>query len=268
VNVQAGNFKWETSINFSAYRNKIVSLYGNRDSLGHEISDVTNGWFIGQPVKAVYDYKMVGVWQVGENTAGWDAIAKPGYLKFADVSGPDGKPDGKIDEKDKVIQGSPLPKWSAGFTNTFHYKNWHLNIFIQTVQGVMRNNVTLYYADESYRLNLPKEIGYWTPTNGNQSRPSLDPAARAAARGYGYPSNGSYTRIKDVTLSYTMPQALLDKMKLGGVTLYASGRNLHTFSSWIGWDPEFDFDFRGTADWTNNYPLNRTIVFGANITLR
>jgi TonB-linked SusC/RagA family outer membrane protein len=268
VNIKSGDFRWESNLNFSAYRNKIISLYGNMDSLGNEVSDISNGWFIGQPVRSIYDYKMVGVWQVGENPAGWDAAAKPGYLKFADLSGPGGKPDGKIDDFDKVIQGSPLPKWMGGITNTFHYKDFHFSVFIQTVQGVLRNNVNLNYADEAWRVNMPKEIGYWTATNKSQTRPSLDENARAAARGYGYPSDGSYTRIKDATLSYTMPQEFLDKVKLGGLTLYVSGRNLHTFTKWIGWDPEFDYSFRGSGDWTNNYPLNRTIVFGANITLR
>ena len=268
VNIKSGDFRWETNLNFASFKNKIISIYGNRDSLGNETNDIGNGWFIGQPVRAIFDYKMVGVWQVGENPAGWDATAKPGYLKFADLSGPTGKPDGKIDDNDKVIQGSPLPKWTGGITNTFHYKNWHLNVFIQTVQGVLRNNVNLNYADEAWRLNMPKEIGYWTATNKSQTRPSLDENARAAARGYGYPSDGSYTRIKDVTLSYTMPGSLLDRLKIGELTVYVSGRNLHTFTDWIGWDPEFDYSFRGSGDWTNNYPLNRTIVLGANITLR
>ena len=261
-NIRSGDFKWETNINFSSYRNKIVDIYGDGKD------DIGNRWFIGHPVRVIYDYKMVGVWQVGEDPTNWDAGAKPGYLKFADLSGADGKPDGKIDANDMVIQGSPLPDWTGGITNTFHYKNFHLNVFIQTVQGVLRNNTDLFYADEAYRLNLPKEIGYWTPENKSQTRPSLDPNARAAARGYGYPSDGSFTRIKDVTLSYTMPQTILDKIKLGGLTVYVSGRNLYTFTDWIGWDPEFDYSFRGSGDWTNNYPINRTIVFGANITLR
>jgi TonB-linked SusC/RagA family outer membrane protein len=260
-NIRTGDFRWETNINFSSYKNKIVDVYGDGKD------DIGNRWFIGHPVRVIYDYKMIGVWQVGE-TPGWDASSKPGYLKFEDISGADGKPDGKIDDKDMIIQGSPLPDWSGGITNTFHYKNFHLNIFIQTVQGVLRNNTDLFYADEAWRLNLPKEIGYWTAENKSQTRPSLDPNARAAARGYGYPSDASYTRIKDVTLSYTMPQTILDKIKLGGLTLYASGRNLYTFTDWIGWDPEFSYDFRGGGDWQNNYPLNRTIVIGANVTLR
>ncbi|RYD80189.1 MAG: hypothetical protein EOP55_02865, partial [Sphingobacteriales bacterium] len=86
--------------------------------------------------------------------------------------------------------------------------------------------------------------------------------------GYGYASDASYTRIKDVTLSYVFSQSLLDKLHLGGVTVYASGRNLYTFTNWIGWDPENNYSSRGSGDWTNNYPLTRTFVLGLNVSLR
>lgn len=264
VNVKTANFTWESSINYSAYRNKIISLYGNFDSAGREVSDLGNRWFIGQPVRVIYDYRMQGVWQEGEDASRVDPAAKPGSLKFQDVDG-----NGKIDGNDRVVLGSPLPKWSGGFTNTFHYKNmFHLNIFIQTVQGALRNNVNQSYADEAGRMNVPAEIGYWTPENKSQTRPGLNGTSVNNVRGYNYPSDASYTRIKDVTLSFTMPQKMLDKVRLAGLTIYVSGRNLYTFTNWVGWDPEFDYSFRGSGDWTNNYPQVRSVVAGINLTLR
>jgi TonB-linked SusC/RagA family outer membrane protein len=263
VNVNSGNFKWETSLNFTSYKNTVVGLYGNIDTTGNEISDVGNGWFIGQPLRVIYDYTLEGVWQVGEDPSGVDPSAKPGYLKFKDING-----DKKIDGNDRSILGSRLPKWSGGITNTFHYKNLHLNVFIQTSQGALRNNVNYTFADEAGRINIPEEIDYWTPANPINDRPSLSAQAVSATRGYGYPKDASYTRIKDVTLSYTASSKLLDMIKLSGLTLYISGRNLHTFTNWVGWDPEQDFTFRGSGDWVNNYPPVRSIVFGANITLR
>jgi hypothetical protein len=253
-NIDSKNFRWESNIVYALNRNKIVSLYGDgKDDLG-------NRWFIGKPISVIYDYKMTGVWQTGEDASKQDPGAKPGDLKFADING-----DGKITADDRVIQGQTTPKWTGGITNTFHYKQFNLSIFIQTAQGMMRNNADLNYADESGRRNTPAEIGYWTPTNNNNSFQSL---AYTNTRGYGYPRDASYTRIKDVTFSYVVGQNILDKLHLNGLTFYASGRNLHTFTKWIGWDPENSYSTRGSGDWTNNYPVTRTFVFGANISLK
>lgn len=263
INVRTNDFRWETSVNYSSYKNTIVGLYGNKDADGNELSDIGQGLFIGQPRYVIYDYTLLGVWQEGEDPSGSDPTAKPGYLKFADING-----DKKIDGNDRSVLGSRLPKWQGGLTNTFHYKNFHLNIFIQTSQGALRNNVNLTFADEAGRINIPTEINYWTKENKINDRPSLNAQAVSATRGYGYPKDASYTRIKDVSLSFTAPLSLVEKIGIAGLTIYASGRNLHTFTKWQGWDPEQDFTFRGSGDWVNNYPPVRSIVIGANITLR
>ncbi|MES2649313.1 MAG: TonB-dependent receptor [Bacteroidota bacterium] len=262
-NIQTGDFKWETNLNFASYSNEIVSLYGNKDANGNEVSDVGNRWFIGQPLSVIYDYTLEGVWQVGEDASKVDATAKPGHLKFKDIDG-----NGKIDGNDRSVLGSRLPKWTGGLTNTFHYKNFHLNVFFQTSQGALRNNVNLTFADEAGRMNIPAEIDYWTTTNPINDRPSLSALAVTGTRGYGYPKDASYTRLKDITLSYTVPSAILDKIRLASLTFYTSGRNLYTWTKWQGWDPEQDFTFRGSGDWVNNYPPIRSFVIGANITLR
>jgi TonB-linked SusC/RagA family outer membrane protein len=256
-NVTEKNFRWESAVNFSTNKNKIIDLYGD------EQSDIGNRWFIGQPINVVYDYKLVGIWQAGEDVSKWDPGAKPGDLKFADMNG-----DGKITPEDRVILGQTTPKWYGGLTNTFHYKNFHLNIFIQTAQGALRNNATIDFRDLAGRQNLPAEVGYWTAANQSNTRPSL---TYTNARLYGYPQDASYTRIKDVTLSFTAPQTLLDAIKLAGLTFYASGRNLATFTKWVGWDPEADYNRNTVTTVTqnnNSFPLVRSIVIGANITLR
>jgi len=253
-NFAGKDFRWETMIVFATNRNKITDLYGDgKDDLGNRL-------FIGKPIRVVYDYKMTGVWQTGEDVSKQDPTAKPGSLKFADLNG-----DGKITADDRTILGQIDPKWTGGLTNTFHYKNINLSIFIQTAQGMIKNNPDLTYGDETGRRNTPAEIGYWTPENMSQTRPAL---SYNNTLGYGYASDASYTRIKDVTLSYVFSQNLLDKLHLGGLTVYASGRNLHTFTNWIGWDPENNYSTRGSGDWTNNYPLTRTFVLGLNVSLR
>lgn len=264
-NVQLNKFSWESNIVFAANKNKIVDLYGDQQS------DVGNRWFIGSPVSVIYDYKMTGVWQTGEDTSKQDPGAKPGDLKFADTNG-----DGRITPDDRVVLGQIQPKWTGGLSNTFRYSNLSLTVFIQTAQGMLRNNADYNYADEAGRRNTPAEIGYWTPTNGSQEFQSL---AYTNTRGYGYPRNASYTRLKDITLSYTVPQNVANKLGLSTLSVYASGRNLHTWTKWIGWDPEQTYYTRGSgnsnnnqiafdADFTNNYPVTRTIVFGLNISLK
>jgi hypothetical protein len=254
VNVRTSDFSWESNINFSSNKNTLVSLYGDGKD------DVGNRWFLGQPIRVAYDYRMVGIWQKGEDASQWDPGAKPGDIKFADVNG-----DKKITADDRVVLGSLNPKWIGGITNTFHYRNWHLNIFIQTVQGALKNNVTLTFADEGGRMNTPKDVGYWTEENQSNTRPAL---SYFNTRGYGYPSDNSYTRIKDISLSYVFQEKMLNKLGLGSLTVYLSGRNLYTFTDWVGWDPEYNYSFRGSGDWTNSYPNTRSVVLGANVTLR
>jgi hypothetical protein len=116
----------------------------------------------------VYDYRLQGIWQTGEAPANQDPTAKPGDLKFEDVNG-----SKTITADDRVILGQTAPKWIGGITNTFHYKNLHLNIFIQTVQGVTKNNSMMDFRDLAGRQNLPAELSYWTSANGNTTRPSL-----------------------------------------------------------------------------------------------
>jgi len=258
INVAKKDFKWSTNMNFSVFRNKIVDVYGDKKS------DINNRWFIGQSLGVIYDYKMIGVWQTSEATAAAVYGVKPGYLKFQDINN-----DSKIDANDKVIQGNIYPKWTGGMTNTFEYKNFTLSVFIQTSQGSLKNDVDLSYADESGRRNTPAAVGYWTAENQSNTRPSL---AYNNTYGYGYPRDNSFTRLKDVTLSYNFSTALLQKTFLKNLTVYVSGRNLYTFTNWIGWDPEDNYLSRGVTNgsvtWENNYPSVRSLVFGLNVTLK
>lgn len=253
-NIETKDFRWETMINYSANKNKIVDLYGDHKS------DTGNVWFIGHPIGVIYDYVRQGVWQQGEDPSKQDPTALPGDLKFADLNG-----DGKVTAADKTILGQTTPKWTGGITNTFRYKNFHLSVFLQTVQGIMKNDADLNYVDETGRRNTPAAVGYWTPANKSNYWPAL---SYFNTRGYGYARNASFTRLKDVTLSYTFPDKLLEKAHLGALTIYATGTNLYTWTKWIGWDPENNYSMRGTGDWTNNYPEVRSIVFGLNLSLR
>jgi hypothetical protein len=230
-------------------------LYGdNKD-------DITNNLFLGKPLDGIYDYKKIGVWQTGDNFS-VDPSAKPGDLKFADLNG-----DGKINASDKTYLGTQLPKYTAGMTNTFRYKGFSLSVFLQTVQGVTKFNSFYNEAGQANRINLPAAYGYWTPANKSNLYPSL---SYTNSRAYGYPSDASFTRIKDVTLSYNFSKGLLERLKIPNLQVYASGRNLATFTKWKGWDPETDesYAIAGGNQSSSFYPLVASVVLGINVTLQ
>ncbi|GAB3529489.1 TonB-dependent receptor [Pontibacter brevis] len=252
VNITAGKFSWETNVNFTRNKNEIVELYGDGQD------DINNRWFIGKSLGAVFSYNWLGVWQEGDDIPE-SLNAQPGDLKFEDLNG-----DGRITGDDRMYLGTTLPKWYGGLTNTFHYGNFHLSVFLQTSQGSMKGNPDIFYGDEAGRRNIPAEVGYWTPENRSTEYPSL---AYRNPYGYNFARDNSFVRIKDARLSYNVPQSFLDKYGIQGLTIYTAGRNLYTFTDWVGWDPESDQSSRGSGNWTNNYPLVRSVSFGLNLTL-
>lgn len=257
-NIVKNDFTWSSTLVFATNKNKIVDVYGDGKD------DVGNRWFIGQPVGVIFDYTKVGIWQKEEIEAGlnkgWDAQAQPGDLKLADLNG-----DGLINNEDRSILGQTAPKWTGGLTNTFTYKNFSLNIFLNTVQGHLRNNPQIgAAADEMGRRSTPADMGYWTPENQSNEWRSL--ANGSNRYGYGFPEKAGFTRLKDITLSYNLPATAVSRIGIGGLQLYASGRNLHTWTGWLGWDPEARDITRGSTNDNINYPVVRTYVLGANIT--
>jgi len=254
VNMRSRDFTWQTTIVFSTYKNKLTQLYGdNKDDIG-------NGWFLGKSLNAIYTYQLQGVWQTGEDVSGTDPSAKPGFLKFADLD----KSHTITASGDRMIVGYKNPKWTGGITNTFTYKSLSLRVFIQTFQGAMKNNQIYDNADQSGAINLPEDVGYWTATNKSNTRPSL---SYVNPLNYAYPVHASYTRLKDITLNYTLPPTFVGKYGFSNVGVYLSGRNIHTWSSWLGWDPEANFQSLPFGIY-NNYPQVASYVVGLNFTLK
>ncbi len=255
VNIKNKNFTWQTSLNAAVNRNKVVEIYGNNKD------DRGNNLFIGKSLGAVYDYKLIGVWQTGEDASKTDPAAKPGDLKFEDTNG-----DGKITTDDRIYLGTRFPKYVGGISNTFYYKQFSLNIFMQGVFGVFKNNPALDIQNYAGRQNIFADIGYWTDANKSNSRPSL---AYTNSRGYNYPTVSNYFRVKDITLSYRLNNSMLDRLNLGSAMFYISGRNIHTFTNWFGYDPESNANYPNESSQRFlNYPNVSTYVFGVNLSLR
>ncbi len=255
-NIVSNKFQWSTSGNLSFNKNKIISLYGVLDENGREVDDVANAWFIGKPIRVNYDYEWIGTWQLDEieESSKWNN-SQPGFVKLKDVNG-----DYILDANDLQILGQQDPKVIWGMTNSFSYGNFNLEVFIHGVHGVTANNSLMTdNVTAEVRQNTMKK-NWWTPDNPtndwvmNHINAEIMGGINAQGRYY---QNASFVRIKDVSFGYNLPGNLYEKLGLNNLKLYVTGRNLFTFTEWIGLDPEIT-NQRST-------PLQREYVFGINL---
>lgn len=264
-------FTWRTGLNFSVDRNKITELY-NKTPINstYGTSSLISSSKVGEPVALLTGYIAEGLFKnideiknhAIQNASGVKLIDPAqgvwvGDVMFRDISGPDGKPDGKIDQNDRVVIGNPWPKFTFGFNNSFSYKNFDLNIFITGVQGNDVFNYTRYRNENpqgtSVYSNFFKSVANFarpssldvndqntTLTNpGNQiARITTNQANGNFRATQWYIEDGSYIRIKNVTLSYYIPAKWASKIAMRNLKLSASVQNLHTFTKYKGYDPE------------------------------
>lgn len=259
-----GAFNYSISGNVSYVQNKVISLNGESIIGTRRITKA------GSPIDAYYLYQAIGIFQSQEevdNSAKISNAVKPGYVKYADLSGPDGKPDGKIDAYDRVIAGSSIPKYNYSFNVHLGYKGLSLDAFFQGVQGI-----NLY---PTVNLAMPFNNGAgvtkdwvnnsWTPDNPNATLPILTTATGATENfqpSTFWLKNGSYLRMKNLQLKYELPQGWLTKVKVKRVAVFANGENLLTFTKFKDFDPEKNIQ----GDTFYEYPSLKTYSFGVNVT--
>jgi TonB-linked SusC/RagA family outer membrane protein len=310
-----GAFQWDTDLNITRNRNTLLDLgiedaflSGNIGASGNVLVSRTQN---GQPLNNFYGYKVVGLFKDKEDILNspvqWDPVNDvdadgnpvftrdgtvfPGDLKFADIDKND-----TIDIRDRVDLGSPQPKFSFGFNNTFRYKGFELGVFLVGVYGnkifnAMKNpNGSGLSAMRSAWDNQLKEVTqraklqpigdatgeWWNDINNvTVSNPDTDvPRAtfsdpnentRVSDR---YIEDGSYLRIRNITLAYNFPAGITSKIKASGLRVYAQVQNLYTFTKYSGFDPEV-----GADTWDRNlfgvdngrYPSPRIYTFGLNV---
>lgn len=259
-NIEGKNWSWNTNFAFSLNRNKIIQLTGrdiNND--GIEDDDIASGWFIGQPLGANYDYVFDGIFQQGDDLTLIPG-SKAGDIKFKDISGPNGVPDGKITPLDRAVLHSNQPNFNLGITSILQYKNFSLSSTLNIREGGYSPNPLINpgsnFFDQANFLNTP----YWTPANPINTHPRINYRNPLA---YGFYESRSFARLQDVSLSYTFSDELIKKLKLSTLQVYVSGKNLYTRTKWNGWDPEFG---GGGRDPGTNGPLLKTFIGGINVT--
>jgi TonB-linked SusC/RagA family outer membrane protein len=259
LNTKGRDFKWTTTVTFTAANEKIVNLVDGKDIIAAE----TNSLLIGHPVTSFYSYKKLGIWQTSEKDAAasvkWQGTTpfNPGDIKVEDYDHND-----SINIKDQHYLGSTIPKWFAGLQNTFSYKGLELSIYVYARWGQMINATYMAKYNPQGNANGPASYNYWTPDNPTNDFPR--PNRKTSIANYnGYQSlnfiDGSFVKLKTVTLAYTLPAQISRKFYTDRFRIYATGNNLltHTKSSLLkNYDPERN----GQED----NPLTRQFVFGIN----
>ena len=237
-NIETKNFQWNTNFTFWLNRNTINSLYGiDGDNDGVEDDDLSNGWFIGKSLGAVYHYTTDGVVQESDTEYMEKYNMAAGDMKIVDLN-----KDGKIDSDDKSIIGYTKPNFNMNMSNTLTYRNMQLYFSLDYIAGGGNNN---YYISENKKGfntgQMPAanwiDVEYWTPETPSNISPRAD--YNNKAYDLQFHQSRSFVRLQDVTFSYLFDKKLLDKSNFfTNAKVFVSGKNLLTFTGWRGLDPE------------------------------
>lgn len=258
-----GDFEWNTDFNISYNKNKIIKL-NNNVSIYSGYQQHT----VGLPVGSFYGWVTNGIFQNWDEVnsyayqyQGTDAAngTAPGDIKFLDINN-----DGVVNDYDRTYIGNPTPAWNFSMTNSFSYRNFDMQVFLQGVAGNDIYNANRVTLEGMYtvRNQTKKVLNRWTGEGTSNSMPRAiysDPNknTRTSTR---FIEDGSYLRLKNLTLGYTLPESLIKKASINSLRFYMSAQNLLTLTKYSGFDPEI----QGGVD-NSNYPLTRTISFGVDL---
>ncbi len=287
VNVETEAFQWTTNFTFSLNKNKIVSIY-NEDE-----DDTGNRWFIGEPVEVIYDYKFLGVFTQADYEAGQTVYdnytANPGEAKILDRDG-----NNILNADDKMVLGSPMPKWIGGITSTMRYKNFDFSFNIFTRQGMFVNDEfsetfiayggrSRRHIDYDYYIPAGVQVPDWDNFVFDANGYAIDITTKTTTEEHigEYPlylNNGgafyaandsrlpyykdaSFVKVKNITLGYTFNKDMLEKAGISRLRIYANVLNPFVFTEYEGYDPEY----AETSVNAGNTIANITYQFGVNL---
>ena len=287
-NITTKNFTWTTDFNIAFNKNEVLELAENQTSLltaatfdqdyNSQTSYIAK---VGLPMGMMYGYVYEGTYKYDDfNKSGETYTLKngvphfstenntqPGMPKYKDLNG-----DGTIDSNDRTIIGRGLPIHTGGFTNNFTYKGFDLSIFFQWSYGndIMNANRLFFESSNNRARELNQYASYadrWTLENPDSDIPAATTSSSNRVISSRIVEDGSFLRLKTLTLGYTFPKAKVAKAGLSNVRLYVAGQNLWTLTSYSGYDPEVSV--RNSAltpglDFSS-YPRSYTISFGVNL---
>lgn len=281
-----GDFQWKMDVNFSLNRNTILELPDGNDiqygsGPGHMVG-LGNTQILreGESVGVFYGWIYDGVYQEGDTfIPGGGFEQEPGGEKFRDIDGRNtegdltGEPNGTLNNDDRTIIGDPNPDFIYGWNNDFRWKNFDLNIFFQGSQG---NDILSYTLME---LNLlaginnatTDALNRWTPSNTDTDVPKavVGRTRRVSTR---WIYDGSYIRLKNLSLGYNLPASVLNNLNISKLRVYVSAQNIFTVTNYPGYDPEVNYNSGGSTNGNRNvgldygsYPNAKSYTLGVNI---
>lgn len=270
----SSSLTYELTVTGSTLKNEIVSL-----APGLEIITSVNPAYrgirpirnqVGQPLSTFFGYKVVGLFQSQEdvNSHATQAGAAPGRFKYEDTDG-----DGVITPEDRQVLGNPIPDFTGGVNFTVGYKGFDLSAYLYTSIGNEVWNQSKWFTDffstfEGAAIS-ERLKNAWSPSNTNATVPIVDRSSTfstSTVENSYYVEDGSYLRLQNVTLGYTLPQNLLQRWRIERLRVFASANNLFTITGYQGLDPAVG----GDADLTfgidvGNYPVTRGYTLGLNV---
>lgn len=269
-----GHFSYEINGNLTIINNNLISLgVGNIKQMNGLVGDGSE-LFVGYPIQLYYGYKTDGVFINEDEISQWyDLTAinpKPqvGDIRYVDISGPDGKPDGKVDPNyDRVPLGSRIPKFTFGADITLRYKNIDCSMLLQGVSGVSgrldsyagyalcnQGNIQVWQADGAFDIDNPERYPDY---------PRIEDMGNSIPPNYLLSDfwilNASYLRLKNIQIGYTFPRNILSSVGITNLRLYAQAENLFSIHNYRdGWDPEINTSGK-------YYPILSTYTLGVNL---
>ena len=263
-NISNSEFTWTSTLNVATYKNKVTKLYDDQPIDGAYVTRHA----VGQPLGSFFLIKSLGV------------NPETGDMMYEDINN-----SGTITSDDRQFLGNPLPKFHGGFTNNLSYKNFDLNVFFQYSYGNDVYNMGAQgtggygslgavVSSSAPATNMFKEYydGRWTPENTDAKYPRAVGGTQGTTNtqhSSRFLEDGSYLRLKTLTLGYTLPKRITSKAKFNNVRVYASAYNLLTFTKYTGFDPEVTSDLAVSnlgVD-QSSIPQFKTVMFGINLGL-
>ena len=275
VNVN-NKFRWTTDFNISSYKNKVVKLGPTGDPI---IVD-KNITMIGQPIGMFYGFLVDGIFKNQREvdagpifSPGGIDRSRPGDIRFVDVSGPDGKPDGIINNFDNTIIGSPYPDYYYGLINNFSYKNFTLSVSVQGTHGNEVYSIANYIRllTRSRSRTLTTQQNYWKseqdPGDGVTPRPNDQPTGGIRLNSQRFTEPGSYFRINNIVVGYSLPTGVTTKLGLSSLRVYMNANNMFIITKNTSFNPEVSNSGDALTPGIdyNNYPIPKSLTIGLNV---